>query len=86
LASAAPERPGPAGAADGWRPADPGPLGVAGLTTVVLSMFNSNLVNGKEVPVMLGLAYGGIVQLPCYVGVSDRRYLPTRPSGGPFCR
>ena len=35
------------------------------MTTFVLSMFNSNLVNGKGVPVVLGLAlvYGGIVQL-----------------------
>ncbi len=51
----------------GWKPADPGPLGLAGfaMTTFVLSMFNSNLVNEKGVPVVLGLAlvYGGIVQL-----------------------
>ena len=51
----------------GWKPADPAPLGLAGfaMTTFVLSMFNSNLVNGKGVPVVLGLAlaYGGIVQL-----------------------
>lgn len=50
-----------------WRPADPGPLGLAAfaMTTFVLSMFNSNLVNGKGVPVVLALAlaYGGIVQL-----------------------
>src|ERR1039458_4941609 len=50
-----------------WKPADPGPLGLAAfaMTTFVLSMFNSNLVNGKGVPVVLGLAlaYGGIVQL-----------------------
>jgi len=55
----------PVGAA--WKPADPGPLGLAGfaMTTFVLSMFNSNLVNEKGVPVVLGLAlaYGGIVQL-----------------------
>jgi succinate-acetate transporter protein len=54
-------------AASGWKPADPGPLGLAAfaMTTFVLSMFNSNLVNGKGVPVVLGLAlaYGGIVQL-----------------------
>src|SRR5271155_203604 len=53
--------------ATGWKPADPGPLGLAGfaMTTLVLSMFNSNLVNGKGLPVVLGLAlaYGGIVQL-----------------------
>jgi uncharacterized protein len=51
----------------GWKPADPGPLGLAGfaMTTFVLSMCNSNLVNGKGLPVVLGLAlvYGGIVQL-----------------------
>ena len=50
-----------------WKPADPGPLGLAGfaMTTFVLSMFNSNLVNEKGLPVVLGLAlaYGGIVQL-----------------------
>jgi uncharacterized protein len=50
-----------------WKPADPGPLGLAGfaMTTFVLSMFNSNLVDMKGVPVVLGLAlaYGGIVQL-----------------------
>jgi succinate-acetate transporter protein len=50
-----------------WKPADPGPLGLAGfaMTTFVLSIFNSNLVNDKGIPVVLGLAlvYGGIVQL-----------------------
>jgi len=50
-----------------WKPADPAPLGLAGfaMTTFVLSMFNSNLVDGKGVPVVLGLAlaYGGVVQL-----------------------
>ncbi len=51
-----------------WTPADPGPLGLAAfaLTTFVLSMFNSGLMNGKKgEPVVLGLAlaYGGIVQL-----------------------
>ncbi len=65
-----PRREEPAGSdreAAGWRPADPGPLGLAGfaMTTFVLSMFNSNLVNEKGIPVVLGLAlaYGGIVQL-----------------------
>jgi hypothetical protein len=57
----------PATAVSGWKPADPGPLGLAGfaMTTFVLSMFNSNLVNGKGLPVVLGLAlvYGGIAQL-----------------------
>jgi succinate-acetate transporter protein len=51
----------------GWKPADPGPLGLAAfaMTTFVLSMFNSNLVDEKGLPVVLGLAlvYGGIVQL-----------------------
>jgi succinate-acetate transporter protein len=51
----------------GWKPAYPGPLGLAAfaMTTFVLSVFNANLVNEKGVPVVLGLAlvYGGIVQL-----------------------
>jgi hypothetical protein len=51
----------------GWKPADPGPLGLGAfaMTTFVLSMFNANLVNAKGLPVVLGLAlaYGGIVQL-----------------------
>jgi uncharacterized protein len=50
-----------------WRPADPGPLGLAAfaMTTFVLSMFNGNLVSSKGAPVVLALAlaYGGIVQL-----------------------
>jgi succinate-acetate transporter protein len=64
-AQAAPP-PGPP-ATSGWKPADPGPLGLAGfaMTTFVLSIFNSNLVDEKGLPVVLGLAlvYGGIVQL-----------------------
>ncbi len=51
----------------GWKPADPGPLGLAGfaLTTFVLSMFNAGLVSKAAEPVVLGLAlaYGGIAQL-----------------------
>src|SRR6202020_2055423 len=51
----------------GWSPADPGPLGLGAfaMTTFVLSMFNSNLVDSKGLPVVFGLAlvYGGIVQL-----------------------
>jgi uncharacterized protein len=51
----------------GFKPADPGPLGLAGfaMTTFVLSMFNANLVNEKGTPVVLGLAlaYGGLAQL-----------------------
>ncbi len=50
----------------GWKPADPGPLGLAGfaLTTFVLSMFNAGLVNKAGEPVVLGLAlaYGGLAQ------------------------
>jgi succinate-acetate transporter protein len=55
------------GGTTGWQPANPAPLGLAGfaMTTFVLSMFNSNLVNAKGLPVVLGLAlaYGGVVQL-----------------------
>jgi uncharacterized protein len=51
----------------GWKPADPGPLGLGAfaMTTFVLSMFQSNLLDVKGLPVVLGLAlaYGGIVQL-----------------------
>jgi uncharacterized protein len=57
----------PAPPVSSWKPADPGPLGLAAfaMTTFVLSMFNSNLVDAKGLPVVLGLAlaYGGIVQL-----------------------
>ncbi|HET6570558.1 MAG TPA: acetate uptake transporter [Solirubrobacterales bacterium] len=52
---------------EGWTPADPGPLGLAGfaLTTFVLSMFNAGLVSHAGEPVVLGLAlgYGGLAQL-----------------------
>ena len=59
---------GGAVASAGWTPADPGPLGLAAfaLTTFVLSMFNSGLMNAdKGVAVVLGLAlaYGGLAQL-----------------------
>ncbi len=51
----------------GWKPADPGPLGLAGfaMTTFVLSMFNAQLVGSGGEPVVLGLAlaYGGLAQL-----------------------
>jgi succinate-acetate transporter protein len=54
------------GRSAGWKPADPGPLGLAGfaMTTFVLSMFNAGLVNKAGEPVVLGLAlaYGGIAQ------------------------
>jgi succinate-acetate transporter protein len=50
----------------GWKPADPGPLGLAGfaMTTFVLSMINTGLVSKASEPVVLGLAlaYGGIAQ------------------------
>jgi succinate-acetate transporter protein len=52
----------------GWTPADPGPLGLAAfaLTTFVLSMFNSGLMNGDKgeaVVLPLALAYGGLAQI-----------------------
>ena len=54
-------------AVEGWKPADPGPLGLAAfaLTTFVLSVFNAGLVSSAGEPVVLGLAlfYGGIAQL-----------------------
>jgi uncharacterized protein len=57
----------PAAERAGWSPADPGPLGLAGfaMTTFVLSMFNTGLVDKSAEPVVLGLAlaYGGIAQL-----------------------
>jgi succinate-acetate transporter protein len=57
-----------AGASYGfWKPADPGPLGLAGfaLTTFVLSIYNANLVSAKGLLVVAGvaIAYGGIAQL-----------------------
>lgn len=54
-------------ASTGWKPADPGPLGLAAfaMTTFVLSMFNADLVGKGGEPVVLGLAlaYGGFAQL-----------------------
>jgi succinate-acetate transporter protein len=54
-------------AAPAWVPADPGPLGLAGfgITTLVLSVINANLVSSEATPVVLGLAfaYGGLAQL-----------------------
>jgi len=51
----------------GWKPADPGPLGLAGfaMTTFVLSIYNAHLVSSVGQPVVLGLAlaYGGVAQL-----------------------
>jgi len=53
--------------ASAWTPANPAGLGLAAfaMTTFVLSMFNSNLVDEKGAPVVLGLAliYGGVVQI-----------------------
>ena len=52
---------------EGWKPADPAPLGLAAfaLTTFVLSMFNAGLVSSAGEPVVLGLAlgYGGVAQV-----------------------
>ncbi|HWF35033.1 MAG TPA: acetate uptake transporter [Solirubrobacteraceae bacterium] len=49
-----------------WIPANPAPLGLAGfgITTLVLSLVNSNLINGADLTVVLGLAvaYGGLAQ------------------------
>jgi uncharacterized protein len=55
------------GVSAGWRPADPGPLGLAAFaaTTFTLSMLNANLVHSSAIPIVLSLAlaYGGIVQI-----------------------
>src|SRR5436305_3040355 len=65
----APVRPDPtAGTTAGlWRPAGPGPLGLAGFAaaTFVLSMMNANLVSDAGIGVVLALAvaYGGLAQL-----------------------
>ncbi len=56
-----------AAASPGWKVADPGPLGLAAfaLTTFVLSMFNSGIMNADAEPIVFGLAfaYGGLAQL-----------------------
>jgi succinate-acetate transporter protein len=64
----APVRADPTGGASaGWKPADPGPLGLAGFagTTFVLSLINANLISAKGIGVVLALAlaYGGLAQL-----------------------
>ncbi len=65
----APVRPDPtAGTGAGvFKPADPGPLGLAGfaMTTFVLSMMNANLVSSAGIGAVLALAiaYGGLAQL-----------------------
>ena len=50
-----------------WMPANPAPLGLAGfgITTLVLSLVNSNLISSTDTPIVLGLAfaYGGLAQL-----------------------
>ena len=56
------------GSAPGWVPANPAPLGLMGfgITTLILSVMNANLVSfANDLPVVLGvaLAYGGISQL-----------------------
>jgi hypothetical protein len=53
----------------GWLPANPAPLGLSGfgLTTLVLSFVNANIVGGGpgSFPIVLGmaLAFGGVCQL-----------------------
>jgi uncharacterized protein len=53
----------------GWLPANPAPLGLSGfgLTTLVLSFVNANVVGGgpASFPIVLGmaLAFGGLAQL-----------------------
>jgi succinate-acetate transporter protein len=53
----------------GWLPANPAPLGLSGfgLTTLVLSFVNSNIVGGGPAtfPIVLGMAFafGGLAQL-----------------------
>jgi succinate-acetate transporter protein len=59
---------GMTGSAPSWVPANPAPLGLAafGITTLMLSAMNANLVSfSHDLPVVLGmaLAYGGIAQL-----------------------
>ena len=50
-----------------WLPSNPAPLGLAGfgLTTLVLSVINANLVGAGATPVVLGMAFafGGVAQL-----------------------
>ena len=50
-----------------WMPSNPAPLGLSGfgLTTLVLSFINANLVSSGDTPVVLGmaLAFGGLCQL-----------------------
>ena len=57
----------PVGRSVGWTPADPGPLGLAAfaMTTFLLSMYNSALINhgGAAVVLPIALVYGGIVQI-----------------------
>jgi uncharacterized protein len=59
--------PAPEPVSAGWKPADPGPLGLAGfaMTTFVLSLMNANLVSIRGIGAVLALAiaYGGLAQL-----------------------
>ncbi len=54
-------------AGSSWMPANPAPLGLSGfgLTTIVLSFINANIVSSGDLPVVLGmaLAMGGGCQL-----------------------
>jgi hypothetical protein len=51
----------------GWIPANPAPLGLSGfgITTLVLSVINANLVGAGATPMVLSLAFafGGLAQL-----------------------
>ena len=53
--------------AGSWTPSNPAPLGLAGfgITTLMLSLINANIVGAGAQPVVLGMAfaYGGLAQL-----------------------
>jgi uncharacterized protein len=66
--TSAPASAGTSSAVSGWVPSNPAPLGLCGfgITTLVLSVMNANIVSfDKNLPVVLGLAiaYGGGAQL-----------------------
>ncbi len=65
--SGTPTAPSSSSMSGGWTPSNPAPLGLAGfgLTTLVLSVMNANLVNASGTPVVLGMAMamGGLCQL-----------------------
>ncbi len=54
------------GAGSGWSPANPAPLGLFGfgITTLMLSLVNANLINGADLfaVIPVALAFGGIAQ------------------------